>query len=412
MDTCAQSEASTNGVWKGIRGTVSQTGSVKLYLEFTSGYVGNNGIIFGFGNSSFNTASYPGNDANSFGAQNQGSIYGLSGALNPGWSMGTVVGVAIDLGAKLVWYRSTANSNWNNSGTANPATGTGGLSYTTTGALFPVVSFSGNAGVDSQNGCVLNAGGFSFFLTVPSGFSAWDTGTPTGTGISGTSPTTWDGANKNANVALSGGNLVATQNSATGTWCGVRGTTNYDSGLKYYELTISAYDNTNGHLAGIMDSSQTFANGEYVGSTTSSTIHSMGWQIGTGDVYFRGSTLNGTQKGPVGAVNHVIGFAINLNQGMWWVKDMTAGGNWNNNASADPTTGVLANYLLDNKNIYIGWSGDRVGGASDAVTLNVGATAFTGTLPTGYSAWDAGMTPALMLPARQRMGMPLGLRIR
>lgn len=397
LSCVAETSGGTNGVWKSVRGTTSQS-TGKFYIEYVSGYRLGNGSILGFGNSSFNTGNYSGSDANSFGAQTEGSLYGLSGANWQGYGMGVVVGVAIDLDAKLVWYRTSFNTNWNNSGTANPATGTGGKTYTVTGALFPTWSGVGTAGpTDAQNGIVMNAGGFSFAMTAPSGFSAWDTGVPTGTGMAGTSPTTWNPSDKNANIALSGGNLVATQNSATGTWCGVRSTTSWGSGKKYFEVTMTTYDGANGIIVGLADSTWAHANGDYPGVD----MHSSGWQINIKDIYFKGTGSAGNPQGPAGTGGgHVIGFACDLDRGMFWVKDITAASNWNNSASGDPVAGVPQGAYVPNGNVmYIAFSGDRVGGSSDAVTLNTGATAFTGTIPTGYDAWDAAspqtLTPSL-----------------
>jgi hypothetical protein len=298
--------------------------------------------------------------------------------------MGTVVQIAIDLTNKLIWARTDRSTNWNNSGTADPATGTGGKSYTTTGALFPACSLIDATGL---NFVYLNAGAFPFAGSIPSGFTAWDIAATTGTGIGGThGPTTWDGGTKNSNVALSGGNLVATQNSASGTWCDVRSTSSMNSGFVYFEFTETAYDGTNGIIVGLGDSSLGTANGVFPGNDTSS--HSSGFHLGTGDIYFDNGGNTGQPAGPAGATGHVIGVACDFNRGLMWAKDITAGGNWNADAAADPVAGTRG-AAIPPQDQFIFFAGVRTGGSSDAVTLNVGATAFTGTIPTGYSAWDA-----------------------
>jgi hypothetical protein len=317
-----------NGTWKGVRATTSQSNG-KLYLEFVPGYIGNNGFLVGFGNSSYSTATQVGSNSNSFGFQSQGSTYTIAGGWQAMSKMGEVVQVAIDLTNKLVWARTDRSTNWNNSGTADPATGVGGKSYSTTGALFPVVSLFDGSGL---NFCYINAGAFPFVGTLPSGFSAWDSTAITGTGIGGThGPTTWDGVTKNANIALSGGNLVATQNSASSTWCDVRSTSSMNSGGVYFEFTETGQ--------------------------------------------------------PAGPAGHVIGIACDFNRGIMWCKDITAAGNWNGDAVADPATGKRG-AAIPPGDMFIFFGGFRNGGNSDAVTLNTGATAFTGTLPTGYLAWD------------------------
>lgn len=81
---------------------------------------------------------------------------------------GSIVGVAVDLSANLIWFRKAPSGNWNGSGTANPATGTGGISLSPlTGSLFPIVSMS--AGTEQVTA---NFGASAFNGTVPSGFTS------------------------------------------------------------------------------------------------------------------------------------------------------------------------------------------------------------------------------------------------
>jgi hypothetical protein len=86
-------------------------------------------------------------------------------------SSGTVVGIAVDLAANLIWFRIAPAGNWNGSGTANPATGTGGISISAiAGTLYP--TFGGGT-ANSQVGTA-NFGATAFTGTVPSGFtSGW-----------------------------------------------------------------------------------------------------------------------------------------------------------------------------------------------------------------------------------------------
>jgi hypothetical protein len=77
--------------------------------------------------------------------------------------------VAVDLVNSRIWFRS-GSGNWNNSGTANPSTNTGGLNIA---ALFPT---NPAYAVMAVNGSTVptytaNFGGTTFAQTVPSGFS-------------------------------------------------------------------------------------------------------------------------------------------------------------------------------------------------------------------------------------------------
>ena len=85
---------------------------------------------------------------------------------------GNVGQCAVDLGGKLVWFRLGAG-NWNNSGTANPATGAGGFSISSI-ATGPLYACCGGA---NASGFTANFGGSAFTFTPPSGYAGL--GTPT-----------------------------------------------------------------------------------------------------------------------------------------------------------------------------------------------------------------------------------------
>ncbi|MDN7611269.1 SPRY domain protein [Burkholderia cepacia] len=92
------------------------------------------------------------------GGTNVGSVAGFSTANN-------TVGIAVDADQKLVWFRSS-NGNWNGSASANPSTGTGGISYAITGNAFPAVCTDASATFKA-----LFSG--NFVGTIPAGFRAW-----------------------------------------------------------------------------------------------------------------------------------------------------------------------------------------------------------------------------------------------
>ena len=69
----------------------------------------------------------------------------------------------------------SGGNNWNNSATANPATGTGGFSFS--GMLSPVFIVFNEQ--DPTGVAVLNTTG-PFAVTTPAGFSPWDNTTVTG----------------------------------------------------------------------------------------------------------------------------------------------------------------------------------------------------------------------------------------
>jgi hypothetical protein len=83
---------------------------------------------------------------------------------------GTVVCVAVDATARLIWYRLGAAGTWNNVAGRDPAIGSGGVSINNLGGgiqIYPVAAFT-------QNGdqITANFGDSAFAGTVPSGFTS------------------------------------------------------------------------------------------------------------------------------------------------------------------------------------------------------------------------------------------------
>ena len=90
---------------------------------------------------------------------------------------GDVIGIALDVGAQLAWFRVAPSGNWNGSGTANPATGTGGLSLASITNVddCPLVGFFPGIGESAT----ANFGDSAFSGAVPSGFTTgWPTNAP------------------------------------------------------------------------------------------------------------------------------------------------------------------------------------------------------------------------------------------
>ncbi len=94
--------------------------------------------------------------------------------VNSGVTLGSVAGVtacvALDVTNRLFWARSGAAGNWNNSASANPATGVGGVSlnsFNILATLFPVAVFGGGA-----LNLTANFGDSAFVGAVPSGFTS------------------------------------------------------------------------------------------------------------------------------------------------------------------------------------------------------------------------------------------------
>ncbi len=95
-------------------------------------------------------------------------------------SLGTIVsgdtiGFAIDLTNRLAWFRklhSGSAGNWNGDVSANPATGTGGVTVAATVAANPFVGFGGGSTATNDQ-ITTDFGTTPFAMTIPSGFNGW-----------------------------------------------------------------------------------------------------------------------------------------------------------------------------------------------------------------------------------------------
>jgi hypothetical protein len=128
-------------------------------------------VLFGLGTASASVANaqFLGADTQSFGYGNVAGDILLNGgsiATVQASVVGDKVWLATDIDGKLIWVRIN-NGNWNNSGTANPDTGTGGISISSLASftLFPGASFwAANDGLTAD---FSNNAGLSTF-------SSWD----------------------------------------------------------------------------------------------------------------------------------------------------------------------------------------------------------------------------------------------
>src|SRR4029077_13475902 len=73
---------------------------------------------------------------------------------------GDVIGVAVDFTNHLAWFRRNSG-NWNNDGTANPATGVGGITIAA-GSYAPTVGFGAGGSARTTTG---NFGASTYALT-------------------------------------------------------------------------------------------------------------------------------------------------------------------------------------------------------------------------------------------------------
>jgi hypothetical protein len=292
-------------------------------------------------------------------------IEGTNTALNLGIAAdGDRYGFAIDLDANLVWARRN-NGNWNASGTANPATGTGGLSI---GDLSERDIGPTSVVRDFQESHTYRFKSADWIDTAPSGFLTWPvdvTGTNSGIGNS-----TLLSA-QNVNITLSGSDLTVTRSGAAPT--SARSKDAKGAGKYYLEFVPNLWAGS-GDCVGFANALTTTADIVTLG-TNGAYLYRSG-----GEIWVNGAA-SGTSLGTV-ATGERIDAAIDITQRLVWFRK--AGGNWNNSGSANPASGVGGisfNERGMTPCVGLGGSGSLT---THNVTANFGNSAFIGVVPDGF----------------------------
>jgi hypothetical protein len=179
-------------------------------------------------------------------------------------------------------------------------------------------------------------------------------------------PTTLNPSDR-LNVTLSGGNLTAT-GTAVG---GVRATDQKSAGKWYWEATITAYGSGNDFCG--------FATGA---AALNGNAAMMLGRADASQIFINGS-LSGATGGAL-APPQSMAVAVDFGAQLIWFRIF--GGNWNNNVSDNPATGVGGiSFSVIGAGPYFPVL--RTGGSGDAWIANFGDTAFAAAVPAGFTAW-------------------------
>lgn len=151
------------------------TTAQKKYWEITVVAVA---TIWGSGLVDSTAVSFPSGDflggfANTLGYYSNGEVYNNFTVIAnyATFTTGDVICLAVDFANTKIWWRVN-NGNWNNNGTNDPATNTGGLSF---GPLFTAGDVNPAYDVFTTSGQnTLNAGALPTAFTPPSGFTTFD----------------------------------------------------------------------------------------------------------------------------------------------------------------------------------------------------------------------------------------------
>ena len=171
--------SSTSGTGSSIATFNALTG--KFYYEYTPTGMDDNNSGIGVADITFTPQARGGQSANPHSGivvSNSYFVYSDGSYASLTLTSGTVLCVAIDIGAQLIWFRFDGHD-WNNDASANPATGAGGLSLSFMDASHPVApSFVSS---DAVFAGTANFGATSYAQTPPSGFNNWIGAADTGT---------------------------------------------------------------------------------------------------------------------------------------------------------------------------------------------------------------------------------------
>lgn len=245
------------------------------------------------------------------------------------------------------------------------------------------VGATGPTGASGTQGTAGSAGGAG--ATGPTGAGATGPTGAAGSGTTGT-PVTWDPTTPTA-VTLSGGNLVATNTGTTSVDQGVRVATTAGkvTGKYYFEVTWTTVNQAGGNVGvGVGTPASTYT-GMGNGGTTG-IHHYLG-----GSTYSNGSQVSGGTGG--WTQGQISGVAVDLDNRRFWVR-ASPSGIWNGNGANNPATNVGGFVIPAGTMVPFCTFGGSGGVANNALTANFGASAFSGTAPSGYVNWTAEATVA------------------
>lgn len=172
--------ATAGGINSWVRTVDKQsTGSFYWEITATTNTLSSTGI--GIASAAWVGTAFSGT-GNCGGVTHGGLIYfnAASTGVNIGTiASGTVVCIALDVAAQRIWFRPGAAGIWNNSGTANPATGVGGITTTGLGGG-TVLTYPVFFGSSTNEAATANFGNSAFAGVVPSGFTSGFNGDPVG----------------------------------------------------------------------------------------------------------------------------------------------------------------------------------------------------------------------------------------
>jgi hypothetical protein len=181
--------------------------------------------------------------------------------------------------------------------------------------------------------------------------------------------TTWNPADKDADITLSNSNFTASiTNPQTGS---IRSTTSKTSGKWYLEY-VANWNNVICNC-GIMQAG--------AGLTGATGFDSLGWGIQSNGNWFTVNNSSPTNIGGTGADGDVLGFCLDLNANKFYLTKNGASLLGNPVAGTGGTTIAAATW-------FAGCGSAPASGKTGVMTANFGGNSLSFQPPSGFSAWD------------------------
>lgn len=198
-------------------------------------------------------------------------------------------------------------------------------------------------------------------------------GTKKGLGVGAITYTAWNPNDTSPPyMGFANANLTATLNTTDGFFCGTRSRKAFESGKVYWELTPTVVNPSILNFAGISNRNQPLTGNVMI------SLDDIAW-FGNGNVTTQGS---GTVVIQTWASGNTLCFAVDCGAKLIWFR--TNGGNWNNNASANPATGV-GGISFASMNVGPYHATAFYYNLTDSYVANFGASAFAQAKPAGFS---------------------------
>lgn len=231
--------------------------------------------------------------------------------------------------------------------------------------------------ITGPSGAVAPTGTFKSVINLGTGITGFKNIIVPGYSASGTVYSTWNASNKGTGLTLSNGNLKVQQTSGSGGQ-DVYGTGVHanNSGKWYLEFTCDATLTGNGSVGVAFSTGTAVSGGASYSPTTAAVLGRFGGSgvFGSGYGDGLGNIDGGVVSVAVDMVNKAIWFRLN-------------GGNWNGSASNNPATNTGGHAFGGGYSTQSLVPYCELANNPDYYTLNVGASAFSYTLPSGFSAW-------------------------